>query len=331
MPQESTMLEGERASRGRPPARAAVGQRRGRRLALLAAALAVLAAAGGAAFVWMGVYDVAANAQHTQPVYRLLEFTMHRAVKRRSADIEVPPLGDAAQLARGALCYRDHCVQCHGGPGVAPAPIGRSMQPLPGPLVDATQHWRPAELYWIVRNGIKMSGMPAWQYRLDDADQWALVAFMQRLPGLDRAGFAREAGPQAEGRCDGDPSMADTAAGARSTPEPSPATPTTDPVTTAMATAAPGDARRGRAALGQFACNACHRIPGVTGSDVHVGPPLAGMARRRLIAGAVPNTPEQMVRWIRTPQAIDPRTTMPDLGVGERDARDIAAYLATLH
>jgi cytochrome c1 len=81
----------------------------------------------------------------------------------------------------------------------------------------------------------------------------------------------------------------------------------------------------------QYACNACHNVPGVTGSDVHVGPPLAGIARRSLIAGAVPNTPEQMERWIRDPRSIDPYTAMPAMQVSEQDARDIAAYLATLN
>lgn len=69
----------------------------------------------------------------------------------------------------------------------------------------------------------------------------------------------------------------------------------------------------------------------MTGSDVHVGPPLRGIASRRLIAGRVANTPEQMVRWIRDPKSIDPLTAMPAVGVGEQDARDMAAHLARLH
>jgi len=72
-------------------------------------------------------------------------------------------------------------------------------------------------------------------------------------------------------------------------------------------------------------------IPGVVGPEVHVGPPLGGFAKRQLIAGSVANAPEMLVRWIRDPRSIDPLTTMPAMGVGERDARDIAAYLGTLH
>lgn len=268
--------------------------------------LAVMAA-GAAVFIAAGLYDVAANVAHTQPVHSLLELTMQRAVKRRAAAITAPPLGGEAQLARGALCFRDKCVQCHGGPGQPQGDIGRSMQPLPGPLVDAPARWRTEELYWITRNGIKLSGMPAWEYRLSDADLWALVAFVELLPRLTAAGFAQRAGPGVAGHCDA----------AISGPAPPAAPPA-------------ADAARGRIALTQYACNACHRIPGVTGSDVHVGPPLAGIGARQLIAGSLPNTPQQLERWIRAPRSIDPQTAMPDLQVSERDARDMAAYLSTL-
>jgi cytochrome c2 len=93
----------------------------------------------------------------------------------------------------------------------------------------------------------------------------------------------------------------------------------------------PGDSERGRRALVQYACNACHSIPGVTGAPVHVGPPLAGIARRSLIAGTLPNTPDNLALWLRETQRVKPMTAMPQLGVGEQDARDIAAYLRTLH
>ncbi len=208
-------------------------------------------------------------------------------------------------VERGAHCYIDKCIQCHGAPGVAQDEIGRSMQPIPGPLVDAASHWEPQQLYWITANGIKMSGMPAWRFRLPEQDLWALTAFMQRLPQLTATDFDALMRKYEGRRCE-----APEVAGNQQ--------PTIDP-------------ERGRLALTQYACNACHLIPGVTGSDVHVGPPLAGIADRQLIAGSVPNTPDQMVRWIRDPRSIDPHTAMPDMRVGERDARDIAAYLATLH
>jgi mono/diheme cytochrome c family protein len=275
---------------------------------ILSGALAA-AVLGAVVFVVTGVYDIAANVPHTQPVHSLLEYTMRKAVQRRAAEI-VPPRGidAAATVARGAACFRAHCVQCHGGPGLAPAPIGRSMQPLPGPLVDAARRWSAAELYWLTRNGIKMSGMPAWQHRMDDADLWALAGFMRALPRLDTAAFAELTTVPPERAC----------------------APGAEPPAGPDAPARAASAERGRRALTQYACNACHRIPGVTGSDVHVGPPLGGIGRRGLLAGRLPNTPEAMVRWIRDPQSVEPQTAMPNLQVTEADAQDIAAYLATL-
>jgi len=83
-------------------------------------------------------------------------------------------------------------------------------------------------------------------------------------------------------------------------------------------------------ALRDHACLSCHVIPGLTGSDTQVGPPLAGLGSRTLIAGRLPNTEDNLVRWIREPQAVKPGTAMPDMRVSEAHARAMAAYLATL-
>lgn len=158
-----------------------------RTLGIALGTLAIAAAAGAvaaAAFVWSGVYDISATAQHKQPTYSFLRMVMLQSVRLRARNIEAPPLADAMLAQRGAVCFRDKCVQCHGAPGVAQDEIGLSMQPLPGPLIDAATHWKARELYWITRHGIKMSGMPAWQFRLPDEDLWALVAFLQGLPAM---------------------------------------------------------------------------------------------------------------------------------------------------
>jgi cytochrome c1 len=91
-----------------------------------------------------------------------------------------------------------------------------------------------------------------------------------------------------------------------------------------------GDATRGAAAIAQYGCGACHTIPGIRGARGLVGPPLMWWSRRTFIAGELPNTPENLVNWIRNPQAIEPHTAMPALGVTDQQARDIAAYLYTL-
>ena len=274
-------------------------------LKTIAATLAgsALLAAGGALIVFKsGWYNIGANNQHYQITHSLLEEGMRESVQFYARDVVAPAdLDSGARVRRGAAIYRDHCVQCHGGPGAAQSDFGRSMQPVPGPLIDAARRWPGTQLYWITKNGIKMSGMPAWEFHLADADLWAVVAFMRRLPALDvpayRAMVAAEAAPLE--------------------------------VRPAPAAGAGGDAVRGRVALAQYACVACHVIPGVTGSKVYVGRPLEGLAERKFIAGHLPNTRENLVRWIRNPQSVDPQTAMPMLDVSEADALDMSAYLLT--
>ncbi|RJF96342.1 cytochrome c [Noviherbaspirillum saxi] len=94
--------------------------------------------------------------------------------------------------------------------------------------------------------------------------------------------------------------------------------------------AALGDAERGKEAVARYGCIACHAIPGALNQGSNVGPPLHKIAQRAYLGGVIPNTPEQMVRWLRNPAAIDPRSAMPNLGLSEAEAKDIAAYLYTL-
>ena len=274
-------------------------------MALTVAAAALLAALTGTIVLKAGWYHIGATNQHWQLVHTLLEQGMRDSVRRHARHIQAPPLTQSALIGRGAAVYRDNCMLCHGAPGQPQADLAKAMQPVPGPLVDATRRWQPRELYWITRNGIKMSGMPAWEFHLADADLWAVVAFLQKLPELSAPAFA--AMIQAEA-----PPFKPAPA-----LEPAPARRAADP-------------QRGRLALTQYACHACHMIPGVTGSQVHVGRPLEGLARRKFIAGSLPNTPHNLVRWIRNPKEIDPDTAMPVQGVTEQDALDIASYLLTL-
>ena len=91
-----------------------------------------------------------------------------------------------------------------------------------------------------------------------------------------------------------------------------------------------GDPDRGRNDIRRFGCGSCHTIPGVTGANSLVGPPLTGIAQRVYIAGVLPNNGDNMIRWLMDPQKVDSLTAMPKLDVGEAEARDIAAYLYTL-
>ena len=91
-----------------------------------------------------------------------------------------------------------------------------------------------------------------------------------------------------------------------------------------------GDAGRGEALIVSHGCGSCHTIPGIRGAHGMVGPPLLWFSRRTYIAGEVPNTPDNLVRWVQSPRSIEPTTAMPVLGLTTQQARDVAAYLYTL-
>ncbi|HEX9942407.1 MAG TPA: c-type cytochrome [Thermoanaerobaculia bacterium] len=91
-----------------------------------------------------------------------------------------------------------------------------------------------------------------------------------------------------------------------------------------------GSPARGKATIRRYGCQTCHSIPGVEGARGQVGPPLDGIGSRSYLAGRLHNEPQNLIRWIRDPQGVEPGTAMPELGVTEQDGRDIAAYLYTL-
>lgn len=92
-----------------------------------------------------------------------------------------------------------------------------------------------------------------------------------------------------------------------------------------------GNAQHGREIIQAYGCGACHMIPGVHNARGLVGPPLLYFSQRTMIAGELPNTPENLVRWVKNPRAVEPNTAMPDLGLTDDQAYDVAAYLYTLH
>jgi cytochrome c len=91
-----------------------------------------------------------------------------------------------------------------------------------------------------------------------------------------------------------------------------------------------GNPHRGAEAIRRYGCKSCHSIPGISGANALVGPPLSGIASRSYIAGVLVNKPDNMITWLRNPPAVDDKTAMPNMGVTEKDARDIAAYLYEL-
>ena len=96
------------------------------------------------------------------------------------------------------------------------------------------------------------------------------------------------------------------------------------------AVATDGDPARGHSLIESYGCGSCHTIPGIHNANGLVGPPLLYFSRRTMIAGQLPNTSENLVRWIEHPRSVDPKTAMPELGLNDDQADDIVAYLYTL-
>ncbi|HSK11345.1 MAG TPA: cytochrome c [Vicinamibacterales bacterium] len=190
-----------------PAAREAVRRRWWRGLAWKAGivvALAALAAAGGLFVIYSGIYNVASTEQHTPPVYWAFITSMRHSIAERADGIQAPPLDDPVMVRNGLELYRRHCLQCHGAPGVAPHPVALGLTPLPANLVVAGRQWFPEEVYWTVKNGIKMTGMPAWEYRMTEQELWSVVAFVKRMPSLSPAQYRAMTGEaERDGRPDG--------------------------------------------------------------------------------------------------------------------------------
>lgn len=144
---------------------------------------------GGFLFAWSGLYNVAASRGHLAITNAILTFGMRNSVKTQAADIEAPPLESSDLSTLGAAHFQSGCAHCHGAPGVPISPIARSMLPSPPNLSTSMREWRDRELFWIVKNGIKYTGMPAWVADQRDDEIWAVVAFLRRLPALDAAAY----------------------------------------------------------------------------------------------------------------------------------------------
>ena len=145
----------------------------------------------GFLFVWSGIYTVAASRGHWAVTEWLLTFVMRNSVKTHALGIEVPPLDNADLVTLGAAHFHSGCAYCHGAPGTPISPIARAMLPPPPDLATNMRPWRDRELFWIINNGIKYTGMPAWSVQQRDDEVWALAAFLRRLP-TPRRGAYRE-------------------------------------------------------------------------------------------------------------------------------------------
>lgn len=158
---------------------------------IIAALLGVAAAtvSGALVFAWLGLGDIAASQGHWPFVERFLDFGMRRAVMRHSSRIEVPKLDDPNMIRLGAAYFHRGCALCHGAPGIPVNPIAKHMLPPPPDLAVTMRPWQPNELFWIVKNGFKYTGMPGWVAIEREDEIWAVVAFLTRVQGLDAEAY----------------------------------------------------------------------------------------------------------------------------------------------
>jgi len=148
------------------------------------AAGALLIAVVAAGLVYMGSFDVAADKPHSQPVFWLMDTVRERSVAVRAAGIAVPgDLADAKRIASGAAQYDEMCSLCHLAPGMKRTEISRGLYPR-APELRRKSELTPAEQFWVVKHGLKMTGMPAWGVTHDDELLWDVVAFLRKLPDL---------------------------------------------------------------------------------------------------------------------------------------------------
>lgn len=155
-------------------------------------------AAAGLLISASGVVSIKASSGHWPATEWLLRFSMKRSIATHSLGVDVPPnLDDPALIVKGARHYEVGCRFCHGEPGLPPPPIASAMLPRPPELAGRIRASDPKKLFYVVKHGIKLTGMPAWPSPQRDDEVWAMVAFLLKYPGLDAEGYRTLARPVA--------------------------------------------------------------------------------------------------------------------------------------
>jgi cytochrome c553 len=163
-----------------------------RRIFKVAALLLMAIASGGFLFAASGIMSIKASSGHWPITAWFLNFAMRRSVVTHSLGVKPPALDDRALVMKGAGHYRIGCHPCHGGPGSSQPPrIPQWMTPHPPNLAREIPKWDAPELFYIVKHGVKFTGMPAWPAQQRDDEVWAVVAFLLLLPGLTADDYQR--------------------------------------------------------------------------------------------------------------------------------------------
>lgn len=167
------------------------------RLLAFIGVVAIVIAIGAAVFFFGGFYNVAAVAEEPEFVkwalvrVRMASVNRH-ATERAPTSLEVPTL-----IQAGARAFAERgCINCHGGPGVEWAKFSEGLRPDPPDLKDVVNDRQPQQLFWVIKNGINMTGMPSFgKIGTEDKDIWSIVAFLKKLPSVSEADFKAWAAP----------------------------------------------------------------------------------------------------------------------------------------
>jgi cytochrome c553 len=143
-----------------------------------------------------GLLPIRASAGHWSITEWFLEFSLARSVSTHSLGTDVPPLDDPALVVKGAAAYDLNCRSCHGSPDFPHPRVAQAMLPRPPYLPPVIKNWSAAELFYIVKHGLKFTGMPAWPAQKRDDEVWAVVAFLLQFPKLDGQSYQRLVGEE---------------------------------------------------------------------------------------------------------------------------------------
>lgn len=141
----------------------------------------------GYGYAWSGYYNVGADAPHWALTHRFLDMTRSRSIQQHAGSVQVPNLDDPALILKGAGQYAAMCTGCHLAPGMHESELRAGLYPRPPALAD--ERIDPREAFWIIKHGIKLTGMPAWGATHDDDTIWSIVAFVRKLPGMTPAQY----------------------------------------------------------------------------------------------------------------------------------------------
>ena len=155
---------------------------------LLGLLLLGLVVVGTGVFVWSGAYNIAADDPHWPLTEWLMDTARDRSIAEKASNVVVPPLDDEALVRSGAGNYDAMCIGCHLKPGVERSEVSAGLYPAP-PNLTRRRNDEAARTFWVIKHGIKMSGMPAWGKSMDDASIWGMVAFLQKLPGMSETAY----------------------------------------------------------------------------------------------------------------------------------------------